>query len=495
MPKDFSESKKTEKLKNKLINLYKEENKKRIKKALKLAEELNYGHYRKNNDPAIMHPLMVALKTAEIGLGPSSVCAALLHNILDIKSHDNENNLKANQIKKLFGKDVFNIINGLTKLKVNLPKNDNYTEIEAAQKYLIASIDDLRIIIIKIADKLHNLHTIEGLDKEKRKIHLKRLEKLYLPLTYYLGLKNQYTELSDLLLLKTDPKQYNEIKKFIKDKLQIQKHDVSQIKKELKTICNLSKLPTKVQGRLKSISAVHKKLKKYQNEGRGPSMRFIKDVLAFRIITKTKKQCYKIADTIQKFYDTVENTYEDYITNPKKNGYQSIHITLEHPKYGLFELQIRTEEMHEYCEYGPAAHFAYKSAARRQANPTDEYKWIKEVNLSDQQFGDDKPIKVDIFKNQIFVFTPDMEVIQLPKNATPLDLAYKLHTELGNQCIGATVNKRMVKLYHKLKTGDIVKIKTDKNKKNANKIWLKYVVTSKAKKKIKQSLKRQRHGI
>ncbi len=491
MPTELSDPNKIKKLKRDILNFFAddEQRKSKINKAIKFAGLLAQNIKRRNGDPEITHSLMVALKTAEMGLGTNSVCAALLHNILE---HNPENSKIDQQIKKDFGQDVYDLVNGLTKISVRMPTSDHYTEIEAAQKYLIATINDLRVIMIKLADKLHNVYTIDGLRPDEQKIYLDRVKYLYVPIAKYLGLNQIYDEIKDLLLLKTNPEEYKTIQKFLKENIPAREKDCSLIVDELKTICDLESVKAEVKGRYKSISSIHQKKKKYMDEGKNPPLKFIRDVLAFRIIPQTQTDCLKISSATQKFYELVPGSFKDYITKPKKNGYQSIHSVYRHPDHGVFELQIRTQKMHDHCEYGPASHIAYKFQGKRNVNPTDEYSWIKKLKATNQQNTEDKPIPVKLFENQIFVLTPESEVIQLPKGSTPVDLAYRIHTDLGNQCVGAEVNKRPVALDHTLNTGDIVKISSNPKKKYPGRSWLKFVKTEKAQRRIKQALNRAR---
>ncbi|MBN1618209.1 bifunctional (p)ppGpp synthetase/guanosine-3',5'-bis(diphosphate) 3'-pyrophosphohydrolase [Candidatus Dojkabacteria bacterium] len=460
--------------------------------AIQFVEKLTEGQKRKNGDPLISHPLMVALKTSQMGLGTNAVCAALLHDVIE-DYHDHPE--YETYIEKEFGIDVLTMVKALTEINSNPSEKSKKSEIESAQKFLLATVPDLRVIMIKIADKLHNLMTVEGLSPERQKGYTEEVSKIYAPIAQYLGLWNIYLEIRDLILFKTDPKLYEEIKNYIDAESHNLQNKLDLIIEEIKIICELKNLKPKIYGRIKSISSIALKLQKYEEEGKFRKNRnknrieAIEDKLAIRIITQNEDECYTIIENLRKFFDEVEGSLDDYIRYPKKNGYRSLQINLIHPTEGIFETQIRTQEMHEYNEFGPASHIAYKLAAKREIDPTDKFDWIKMINVQKikEKIDKNKPIPVKLFEDQVFILTPQKDVYQLPIGATPIDLAYELHSDIGDHCVGAIVNQKAEPLNYKLKTGDIVKILTSKSKKSVNKEWLKSTITEKARRYIKQA--------
>jgi (p)ppGpp synthase/HD superfamily hydrolase len=370
------------------------------------------------------------------------------------------------------------------------------SEVLAAQLYLLSTIDDLRVIMIKLADKLHNLKTLEGLTPERQEKYMKEIDRIYLPIAEYIGLGAVHREMADLLFAKRNPKEYREIVDAIQNVSEQEENVKETLIEELKSICEISEVETEIEGRLKSVTSIHKKRKRYEEKRWGDAIERVKDIIAFRILCHEDNQCYLISSSLQQFYDK-DIGENDYITNPKPNGYRSIHLILIHPEFGPFEVQIKTYAMHEYNEYGPASHIAYKVSGRAEAKATDAFSWVKNLSFSSHFYEkeEDKPIPTRLFTDSIFVMTPKQDFIRLPKGATPIDFAYSLHSDLGNQCIGAIVNQRTVTIDTELETGDIVEITTNPKKKYASESWLDFVVTNRAKDMIRKSVRRRVHGM
>jgi GTP pyrophosphokinase len=471
-------------------------NLKLIKKAVSLAEKYYKDKERLNGEPFINHSLAVAVKTAEMRLGANSISAAIVHDLLENYPYEDYEEM-AQEIEEKLGKRVLKLVKALTKLNSTPAEKSKLTEVQAAQKYLLATVKDLRVIMIKLADKFHNVMTIEGLDKSDQEKYLKEVEKIYLPLTEYLGLGQIRRELRKLVFEKSHPEEYKQIQDYLKNSLKINEDYCKKIQEELETICSLKNIPAKISGRRKPAASVYKKRKKYLDEGKGTSIDNMEDLFAFRILVNTQQQCYDAASLVANFFEKIEGSLDDYIQMPKKNGYKSLQISFKHPEYGVFELQIQTHEMHECNEYGTASHIAYKFANKRQADPSAAYAWVKEVHDKRDNYSpqSDQPIKLSLFEDVVFVLTPDKDIVELPKGSTPIDLAYWIHTQLGHQCIGAQVNGKSVPLKTKLKTGDIVKLKTNDQRKYADKQWLNWVRTSKARNAIERSLKRKEQNL
>lgn len=476
-----------QRLRRKLLGLYDGEKRQKIAQALTLSRKLCKGQIRGNGDPAFIHPLFVAVKTAEMGLGVNSICAALLHDVFE--DHPDNESLEP-IILEQFGKDVLRIIKSLTVLQTPQLSTERQEKIEATRKFLVATAGDLRVIMIKLATKLHNLVTVEGIKPEFRQTFFKQIERIYIPLSEFLDIHQLSRELRDVYLLKTNPKEYLRIERFVNAQPHFNDKTVEKIKKELETALAKAHIKAKVTGRVKGVASIYKKQQRLKNTGRPSRITDLKDILALRIITRTKDECFKIAEMINGNYTTFPDEFDDYISNPDTNGYQSLHITINHERYGSVEIQIRTLQMHIYAEFGPAAHFAYKESDTRQADPTSRHIWTKDIAISNYYpaLRDDRPIRPRVFSNRIFVITPKQMVLELPKNSTPVDFAFALHTEIGIKCAGATVNGRSKPLLHHLKTGDVVEIITDETQDKPNTKWLDFVLSEKAKYEIRKAL-------
>jgi guanosine-3',5'-bis(diphosphate) 3'-pyrophosphohydrolase len=476
-----------------LVKLFPDNKRNLIEEVLLYAYEKVKDDKRLNGEPTISHALMVALKTAQMGLGPNSISAALLHDMVEDSL---ESEAVSKEILGLFGEDIHTLVLALTKMQSDQVERSETSEVLAAQMYLLSTIKDLRVIMIKLADKLHNMMTVEGLKPDHQERYMKEVERIYMPIAEYIGLGVVHREMADLLFAKRNPMEYRKIIDSIREVSSGEMHIKRTIVEELTTICGLEDIKPEIDGRIKGITSIYKKLKRYQERRGKSSIKLIKDIIAFRILCDTEDQCYVISSALQQFFDLSE-PLDDYVSDPKPNGYKGIHIILTHPDFGDFEVQIKTYAMHEYNEYGPASHIAYKVSGMSEAKPTDEFSWIKDLTFSSHFYekNEDKPIPSRVLQDYIFVLTPKYDFIRLPKGSTPIDFAYSLHSDLGNQCIGANVNQRPVTIDSPLQTGDIVEIKTNPKKKYASESWLDFVVTDRAKEKIRKSVKRRVYGF
>lgn len=475
-------------MKKELLVGFSSEGREIVSKAIELAEKYHGGDKRLNGDPKTYHCLATGLKIKEIGFGPKTISAAILHDVL---KHEERKEEYRELISKKLGEDVLELVEESTSTKADsAEKTGEFTDLSSIQKYILSSVKDIRTVIIKLADKHNNLLTLEPLPKKDQERFLNEMEKIYIPLSELLGLGSIHKELSDLFLKNTKPNRYTQIKGFMKDQRKISDQAQKEIIEELNTVCDIESVEAEVQGRTKSISSIAKKQKKYEKEGKPNKLDNILDVIAFRIITKTMEDCYKVRSLLTNLYDEIAEESDDYIANPKPNGYRAIHLCLKHQKRGILEIQILTRSMHFYNELGPASHIAYKKSGKRNAKSSAEFDWVKQVH--EERKDPDSAIKADLFTDQIFAFTPDSDIVQLPKGSTPLDFAYRVHTRLGNQCVGVMVNGKATSLDEELKTGDIVEIRIDKNKKFASEDWVDLVTTESAKRKIKTSLGKKR---
>ncbi|MDD3661821.1 MAG: HD domain-containing protein [Candidatus Dojkabacteria bacterium] len=461
---------------------------KRVLLAIQLLYTVSADSKRLNGEPTVIHPLMVAQKTAELGMGPDSVCAALLHDLIEDSP---DRTAIADEIRNSFGDQVYQMVLSLSRIRNNPAEQSKTTELFAAQQFLIASVTDLRIIIIKLADKLHNLMTLEGLTPDRQTTYINEIRRIYLPIAEYLGLGKLYREIDDMLLMKSDPKEYERIRRYIHEQRHNIETEINDLRKELVDLCDIEHIPAMITGRMKGIASIQRKTHKYRKEGRTGGLGEINDIVAFRILVDTEEACYSAVSLLSTLYD-IEGPIDDYIAHPKPNGYRSIHLNIRVNR-SIIEIQVTTREYHQHNEYGPASHIAYKAALERFTQPTNEFVWTRDLQNSLSYYKDhpDKPITTTVFDNVVFVLTPELDFLRLPRGATPVDVAYAIHSDIGDQCIGAQVNNRPVTIDTRLKTGDIVQILTNPKKKYASESWLEFAVTEKARSHIRESVRKR----
>jgi GTP pyrophosphokinase len=463
--------------------------KKQIRKAFDLALESHKGMRRKSGEPYIYHPIAVAqIAVSEIGLGPTAVVCALLHDVVE------DTEITLDDIKQMFGVKVASIIDGLTKISGVFDQTSSL-QAENFRKMLLTLSEDVRVILIKLADRLHNMRTLDSMAGEKQLKIASETLYLYAPLAHRLGLNAIKTELEDLGLKYTEKEIFEEIT----NKLLITQRERNRyINKFSLPIINAltdAGMDFDIKGRVKSIYSIRNKMKK-----QGIPFEEVFDIFAIRIIIKTpieteKSECWRAYSLVTDFYHPNPDRLRDWISTPKANGYESLHTTVMGPEGKWVEVQIRTERMDEIAEKGYAAHWKYKESAAE--NALDE--WIAKIRellekpeTNALDFLDD--FKLNLFAEEIFVFTPKGELKTLPANATSLDFAYEIHTQVGNKCIGAKVNNKLVPLSYQLKSGDQVEILSS-NKQKPKDEWLGFVVTAKAKSKIKLALRNEKIKI
>lgn len=462
-----------------------EANLKRIEKAYEFAKAAHEGQLRKSGEAYINHPLGTALTLAEMQLNEDIVIAGLLHDIPE------DTNVSLEEIKKHFGSDVASIVKGITKIgTIKYRGMERYAE--NLRKMFVAIAKDLRVVIVKFADRLYNLKTLHALPKEKQlRIATETLE-IYAPIAGRLGMGEMKDQLEDEGFRYALPEEYTRLRNLIIDKFfeknQLVKKHIKIVERELKK-AGIEYI--EVQGRAKRLYSLYKKLLRYNND-----IEKIYDLVALRIIVKTVADCYAALGIVHKRWSPLKGRIKDYISQPKPNGYQSLHTTVFTDDGNVLEIQIRTLNMHTEAEYGIAAHWQYKTNGRL---PIEKIKWIKELAEWQNGFSDHreyleslKDIKLDILQNRIFVFTPKGDVIELPENATPVDFAYLIHTDIGNTATGALINGKMTSLDSLLKNADVVEIITDKRRKNPNPDWAKFVKTQLARARIRSSSNRAR---
>lgn len=458
-----------------------EEDEKIIRKAYEYAEKKHFGQKRISGDDYILHPLNVALILTEISADAECMAAALLHDTIEDSDATKE------EIKELFGDEIALLVDGVTKInKINFT-SDSEASAAYQRKILVGLSEDPRVIIIKLADRLHNMRTINVLSEEKQKKKAKETLEILTPVAHRLGIYKIKSELEDLSLRYLKPEAYFEVVEKLNQKKTERDEAVSKMLTEVSDLLTEHNIPHEIKGRSKSIYSIYNKMDK------GKRFEDIYDILALRVFVDTEQECYLALGLIHSKYKPVPKRFKDYIAMPKTNLYQSLHTTVFGIDGELFEIQIRTYEMDKIAEYGIASHWSYKQGVSAEKNSKDHMEQKLQIFRNIIELNEDSgtseefvsSVKKDILTNDaIYVYTPKGDVIELPKGSTPVDFAYKVHTEVGDRIIGAIVNDTIVPLDYKLKTGDIIKVNTSKISK-PNKEWLTFVVTQGAKNKIR----------
>ncbi len=454
-----------------------------IAKAYEFAKKAHEGQKRLSGEPYFIHPFATAKILAQSGMDAQTITAGLLHDTLeDTKTTEEE-------IKKEFGDDILFLIKGVTKLGT-LKYRGQERHIESLRKFFIAIANDLRVVIIKFADRLHNLRTLQFIREEKRhRIALESID-VYAPLANRLGMGKLKGEIEDAAFPYAYPEEYKKIEELIKEKKEFYEKILKEVNQELRKELQKNKINVvETDYRIKHKYSLYKKLLKYDMD-----IEKVYDIVALRVVVNTVEECYKVLGIVHSIWNPLPGRIKDYIAVPKPNGYRSIHTTVFTGQGGVAEIQIRTKEMHFEAAYGVAAHFTYKEQNdKKNTAYKDKFKWLEE--LKELNYNPDDPknfiehLKMDLFNDRIFVFTPKGDVIDMPENSCPIDFAYSVHSDIGDHTFGAKVNGKMVQLFTKLKNGDMVEIITKKDSKPSDK-WLEFVKTSIAKKHIKSYLEK-----
>ena len=460
-----------------------------IKKAYLLAKSAHCDQRRISGVPYILHPTSVACILVEMGMDTDCVVAALLHDVVE------DTDVELDEIKKQFGETIAELVDGVTKLSKISYSNREERQAENLRKMLIAMSNDIRVIIVKLADRLHNLRTIEVMKPQKQRDKALEVMEVYAPIAHRLGMKAMKEQLEDISIRILDPVGYEEIENELLLKKDERDKFIKKIKHEIQDRIGDSVKKIYVSGRVKSINSIYRK-----TFMKGKTMDQIYDVFAVRIIVDTVMDCYNVLGVIHDIYQPIPNRFKDYISTPKKNMYQSLHTTVIGKEGVPFEVQIRTWEMHYTAEYGIAAHWKYKLGLSPTKNDKDILnerieslrKMIENQIQSEDSTDIIKNIKNDLSQDEVFVFTPKGDLINLPNGSTVIDLAYAIHTEVGNRMVGAKADRRIVPINYKLKNGEIIEIITQKEGSGPKRDWLNIVKTSEARTKIRQWFKRER---
>ena len=463
-----------------------------IQKAYNYAVEHHGDQKRKSGEPYIVHPVNVAYTIADLGLDEKTICAALLHDVVE----DTDATLE--DIENEFGKEIAEMVDGVTKLKQIKYASIEEHQVENYRKMFLAMGKDIRVIIIKLADRLHNMRTLQYLRKDRQIAISQETMQLYAPLANRLGLYSMKWELEDLGFQYLYPKEFDELVRGIEQKREERLKFIEKIIKDIKVQLKKQHIEAEVTGRAKHLYSIYRKMKRDNK-----TLDQIYDLFALRIIVNSVKDCYASLGVVHEMYSPMPGRFKDYIAVPKTNMYQSIHTTLLGEKGTPFEVQIRTWDMHKVAEYGIAAHWAYKEAnygskkGQQIVNVNeDKLAWLRETLEWQQELQDPQEfletLKTELFEDEVYVFTPKGSIKVLPRGATPIDFAYSIHAEIGNHMTGAKINSEMVPIITPIKNGDIVEIITSENSKGPSLDWLKFVKSTSAKSKIQQWFKKER---
>ncbi len=465
-----------------------------IHKAYVFAAQAHHGIMRRSGEPYISHPLSVAYALAEMELDESSVAAGLLHDTVEDTDTD------VDEIVELFGDEVADIVDGVTKISQMQFSDKAEAQAENIRKMIFAMAEDIRVIMVKLADRLHNMRTLEHMKPLKQRVIAQETKDIYAPLANRLGLHRIKIELEDLCLRYLKPDVFAQLNE------EVEKHHTAgqgYIDKVLELINGMlkdNKIKGRVFGRTKHLYSTYTKMQQQDL-----ALDEVYDLIAFRIVVPNLKDCYAMLGMVHSIWKPVPGRFKDYISTPKANMYQSLHTTVIGPDGERIEIQIRTSEMHRVAEYGVAAHWQYKEtgkgagkrSAATQTRDAERFTWLRQIMDWQREFSDAREfmtqLRFDLFQDEVFVFTPTGDVKELPEGATPVDFAYSIHTEVGDRCVGAKVNGKLVPLKTALINGDRVEIITDKNR-NPSRDWLKFIKTAKARTRVKHYIRTEERG-
>ena len=447
-----------------------------LRRAFDFAAEQHRGQFRQSGEPYLSHPLEVAHLLADMRLDVTALCAALLHDVVE------DTKIPIEQIRERFGEDVSRLVAGVTKISRLDLRAPETRQAENVRKVLLAMVDDVRVVLVKLADRLHNMRTLEFLAPEKQQRIARETLDIYAPIAHRLGMGLIRHELEDRAFRFLEPEAATDLEKRVAGKSKAHEKFLAEVQQMIRDSMLENSIPAEVQGRIKGLFSLHTKIERQQRP-----LDQVYDLLAVRVITDTVRNCYAALGVIHQLWRPVPGRFKDYIAMPRPNLYQSVHTTVIHAGQP-FEVQIRTQEMHRIAEQGVAAHWKYKDGKSIPGGDDQRIVWMRQLIEWVQEMQEPaeflSTLRVDLYPEEVYTFTPKGKVIPLPRGATPVDFAYAVHTEVGNQCVGARVNGQMVSLKHVLSNGDVVEVLTQKGH-TPSRDWLSFVCSSRARSKIR----------
>ncbi len=452
-----------------------------VQKAYVYAASAHAGQTRLSGEPYLSHPLAVAHTLAELGFDEATVVAGLLHDTVE------DTKASIEEVDELFGEDVADIVDGVTKISMITFESKEDAQAENIRKMILAMSHDIRVLMVKLADRIHNMRTLDFQKTHKQRRIAQETMDIYAPLANRLGLHRVKQILEDLSFKYLRPDVYSQITAWLDDNQVVERKIIDKVVRNLEELILDNNIKGSVSGRIKHKFSIHKKMQQLSL-----SLDEMHDIMAFRVLVKDVRDCYAVLGLVHSKWRPVHGRFKDYISMPKNNGYQSLHTTVIGPEGERIEIQIRTEEMHNQAEHGVASHWLYKE--NKKVNPKDleQFTWLREIFERQRDESDSKEfmhsLRLDLFKDEVFVYTPKGDVKELPEGATPLDFAFHIHTKVGHHCSGTKVNGKLVPLGTPLKNGDIVEIITDQSR-HPNRDWLKMVKTAKARSRIQHYLR------
>ncbi len=452
-----------------------------IQHAYVYAATAHAGQTRLSGEPYLSHPLAVADTLAEMGFDEPTVAAGLLHDTVE------DTKATIEDIDEDFGEEVADIVDGVTKISLIPFESKEEAQAENIRKMILAMSHDMRVLMVKLADRLHNMRTLDFQKEHKRRRIAQETMDIYAPLANRLGLNVLKRRLEDLSFKYLKPDIFNQIEHWLDEHQVVEKHIIDNVVNSLRTILDENKIEGQVYGRIKHKYSIFKKM-----QSQSLTLDEMHDIMAFRVLVKDIKDCYAVLGLVHSQWKPVHGRFKDYISMPKTNGYQSLHTTVIGPDGERIEIQIRTEDMHRQAEHGVAAHWLYKEKGRVSSKDLEQFSWLREIFERQSEEADSREfmhsLKMDLFKDEVYVYTPAGDVKELPEGATPLDFAFHIHTKVGHHCAGAKINGRLMPLGTELKNGDVVEIITDAARK-PNRDWLKLVKTARARSRIQRYLR------
>lgn len=452
-----------------------------IRHAYVYAATAHAGQTRLSGEPYLSHPLAVASTLAEMGFDEPTVAAGLLHDTVE------DTKATIEEIDENFGEDVADIVDGVTKISMIPFENKEEAQAENIRKMILAMSHDMRVLMVKLADRLHNMQTLDFQKAHKQRRIAQETMDIYAPLANRLGLNVLKRRLEDLSFKYLRPDIYNQIDHWLDTHQVVEKHIIDKVVDLIRDLLASNAIEGQVYGRIKHKYSIYKKM-----QSQSLTLDEMHDIMAFRVLVKDIKDCYAVLGLVHSQWKPVYGRFKDYISMPKANGYQSLHTTVIGPEGERIEIQIRTEEMHRQAEHGVAAHWLYKEKGRVNSKDLEQFSWLREIFERQGEEADSREfmhsLKMDLFKDEVYVYTPAGDVKELPEGATPLDFAFHIHTKVGQHCAGAKINGRLMPLGTELKNGDIVEIVTDPAR-NPNRDWLKLVKTARARSRIQRYLR------